>query len=135
MCGAAGARRSTADALAPVSQPAPVAAALTGACPRCGRGSLFAGPVAFADRCPSCDLDLSAFNVGDGPAAFLILLVGAVVTIGAIALELAAEPPFAVHLIWIPVAALLTLGGLRFGKAWLLGQEYRHQAREGRIVE
>jgi hypothetical protein len=29
---------------------------------------------------------------------------------------------------------LLTIGGLRFGKAWLLAQEYRHQAGEGRIA-
>ena len=111
----------------------PAAAALAGACPRCGERTLFAGPVRFAPRCRSCGLDFDAFNVGDGPAAFLILIVGAVVTIGAIILELAAEPPFAVHLIWIPVAALLTVGGLRLGKALLLAQEYRHQAREGRL--
>jgi uncharacterized protein (DUF983 family) len=40
-----------------------------------------------------------------------------------------------VHLIWIPVAALLTIFGLRGAKAWLLTQEYRHRAREGRIAE
>ena len=46
-----------------------------------------------------------------------------------------AEPPWWVHLIWIPVAAALTIGGLRVAKAWLLAQEYRHRAREGRIAE
>ena len=81
-----------------------------------------------------CGLDYDGFNVGDGPAALLILIVGALVTGGAIALELAAEPPYWVHLIWVPVAAALTVGGLRLGKAWLLGQEYRHRAREGRIA-
>ncbi len=83
----------------------------------------------------ACGLDFDAFNVGDGPAAFLILIVGAIVVGGAITLELAAEPPYWVHLIWIPVAALLTIGGLRLGKAALLAQEYRHRAREGKIVE
>ena len=82
-----------------------------------------------------CGLDYDAFNVGDGPAAFLILIVGAVVTVGAIMLELAAEPPFWVHAIWIPLAAVLTLGGLRLGKAWLLAQEYTHRAHEGRSAE
>lgn len=81
-----------------------------------------------------CGLDYDGFNVGDGPAALLILIVGALVTGGAIALELAAEPPYWVHLIWVPIAAALTIGGLRLGKAWLLGQEYRHRAREGRIA-
>lgn len=112
----------------------PVAAAVRGQCPQCGAAGLFAGPVRFADRCRTCGLDFSAFNVGDGPAAFLILIVGAILTIGAIGLELAASPPYWVHLVWLPVGALLTLGGLRIGKALLLAQEYRHRAREGRIV-
>ncbi len=86
----------------------------------------------FAPRCSACELDYDAFNVGDGAAAFLILIVGAIVTGGAIWLELAATPPYWVHLVWVPVAAVLTIGGLRLGKAWLLAQEYSNDAREGR---
>ena len=118
-----------------MSQPPPLATTLAGNCPRCGAHSLFAGWVRFAHRCRACGLDFDGFNVGDGPAAFLILIVGAIVTIAAIALELAAEPPIWLHTIWIPLAAGLTILGLRLGKAWLLGQEYRHRAREGRIAE
>ena len=84
---------------------------------------------------PACGLDFDTFNVGDGPAAFLILIVGAIVVGGAIALELAAEPPCWVHLIWIPVAAAADHWRAAMGKAALLAQEYRHRAREGRIVE
>jgi uncharacterized protein (DUF983 family) len=113
----------------------PLASALRGNCPRCGAHTLFDGWVGFAHKCRGCGLDYDGSNVGDGPAAFLILIVGAIVVGGAIALELAAEPPMWVHLIWIPVAALLTIGGLRLGKAALLAQEYRHRAQEGRIVE
>ena len=116
-------------------EPSPIAAAIGGTCPRCGTHSLFAGWVRFAGKCEHCGLDFDSFNVGDGPAAFLILIVGAIVTGAAIALELAAEPPIWVHVIWIPVAAALTIFGLRLAKAWLLAQEYRHRAREGRIVE
>jgi uncharacterized protein (DUF983 family) len=112
-----------------------VAAAIGGKCPRCGAPGLFSGWVRFASRCRKCGLDFDAFNVGDGPAALLILIVGAIVTVGAISLELAAAPPFWVHLVWLPVATVLTILGLRLAKAWLLGQEYRHRAREGRIVE
>ena len=89
----------------------------------------------FASKCSKCGLDFDGFNVGDGPAAFLILIVGAIVVGAALALDAAGEPVWWVHLIWIPVAAALTIGGLRLAKAWLLAQEYRHRAREGRIAE
>ena len=118
-----------------MTEPPPLASALRGSCPRCGERSLFAGWVKFAHRCRNCGLDFDSFNVGDGPAAFLILIVGAIVTVAAITLELAAEPPIWAHLVWIPVAALLTILGLRLGKAWLIGQEYRHRAREGRLQQ
>jgi len=112
-----------------------LAAALTGCCPRCGARTLFQGWVRFASKCRSCGLDFADFNVGDGPAAFLILIVGAIVVVCALVLDAAVEPPIWVHLIWVPVATGLTVGGLRVAKAWLLGQEYRHRAREGRIAK
>jgi uncharacterized protein (DUF983 family) len=118
-----------------VSEAGPLAAAFRGACPRCRAPTLFDGWVRFAKTCRGCALDFQSFNVGDGPAAFLILIVGAVVTGCAIALGLAVEPPFWVQLVWIPGAAALTIGGLRLGKAWLLAQEFRHRAREGRIAK
>jgi uncharacterized protein (DUF983 family) len=118
-----------------VTEPSPVASALRGNCPRCGAHGLFDGWARFAHKCRACGLDYDSFNVGDGPAAFLILIVGAIVTVGALMLDAAAEPPWWVHLIWIPIAAGLTIGGLRLGKAWLLAQEYKHRAREARIAE
>ncbi len=117
-----------------MSELAPVAVALAGACPRCGQRALFAGMLKFAPKCPRCGLDFSSFNVGDGPAAFLILIVGAILTAAAITVELAFEPPFWVHAVWLPVGAGLTIAGLRAGKAFLLGQEYRYRAREGRLA-
>jgi uncharacterized protein (DUF983 family) len=116
-------------------EPSSLKAALAGNCPRCGAHTLFAGWVKFAHQCRACGLDFDSFNVGDGPAAFLILIVGAIVTVGALVLDAAAEPPWWVHLIWIPIATALTIGGLRIGKAALLAQEYKHRAREGRIAE
>ena len=113
--------------------PAPLGTAIRGDCPRCGAPGLFSGWVRFADKCGKCGLDYSAFNVGDGPAAFLILVIGAIVTVGALVLDASAEPPWWVHLLWVPVTAALTIGGLRIAKAWLLGQEYREQAGEGRF--
>ena len=110
-------------------------AAINGECPRCAARRLFAGWVGFAKRCRSCGLDFESFNVGDGPAAFLIFVVGTIVVAGALVVDGAFLPPWWVHLVWIPVTAALTIGGLRISKAWLLAQEYRHLAREGRIAK
>ena len=110
--------------------------ALRGLCPRCGSRTLFAGVATFAPKCRACGLDFQAFNVGDGPAAFLVLIVGGLVTGLAIAVELATEPPFWVHiLLWLPLTTILVVGLLRLAKAVLLALEYRHRAGEGRIHE
>lgn len=110
-------------------------AGLKGLCPRCGSRTLFSGIAQFAAKCRVCGLDFSSFNVGDGPAAFLTLLVGALITGLAIALELVAEPPFWVHiLLWLPLTAVAVAGSLRLAKGMLLVLEYRNSAREGRIT-
>lgn len=109
-------------------------AALKGLCPRCGTHSLYQGIIRFAPSCRICGLDFTAFNVGDGPAAFLILIIGALVTGLAITLELTVGPPWWLHiLLWPPVTLALLLACLRVAKAALLALEYRNDAREGRI--
>ena len=106
-------------------------AALFGLCPKCGSKTLFGGIARFAPRCRVCGLDYSAFNVGDGPAAFLTLIIGALVTGLALWLELSWHPPFWVHIIlWIPLTALAVIYGLRISKAWLLQAEYARKAGE-----
>jgi uncharacterized protein (DUF983 family) len=101
-------------------------AALKGLCPRCGAKTLFDGWISFAPTCRACGLDYGQFNVGDGPAAFLTLIVGAIVVIGAVSLQLSVAPPAWVHiLIWPAVTLGLVIGGLRVGKAALLQSEYR----------
>ncbi len=115
-------------------EPAPADAALKGLCPRCGANTLFRSYLAFADRCRACGLDFSAFNVGDGPVVFLTLGIGTIVTILALILELAAEPPFWLHaLLWIPLTLALVIVSLRYTKALLLALEYKNAAREGRL--
>lgn len=106
-------------------------AALFGLCPKCGAKTLFGSVTQFAPRCRACGLDLSKFNVGDGPAAFLTLIIGAVIVALALWLEFAVRPPFWVHaLLWIPITAAAVVYGLRISKAALLISEYRNDARE-----
>jgi uncharacterized protein (DUF983 family) len=122
---------------APATGAAPslAAASLEGLCPRCGARSLFGGLVGFAPNCGNCGLDFAGFNVGDGPAAFLILIIGAILAVGAIVFDQAVGPPWWVHAVWLPIGAALTVYGLRVGKAALIYQEYKHRAREGRLTE
>ena len=117
-------------------QPAIGEAALFAMCPRCGERTVFDGLIQFADRCSACDLDYAKFNVGDGPAAFLTMVVGAVVVALAVWLQLSVEPPWWVHvLLWLPLIVAGVVGGLRLTKAWLLITEYRRGAQEHRHEE
>jgi uncharacterized protein (DUF983 family) len=116
-------------------------AAFQGLCPRCGQPHLFAGPLlskhmtTFADRCSACGLDFTRFNVGDGPAAFLTLILGTVITIAAITVELTLHPPLWLHmLIWLPLTAIAVVYSLRVAKGALMAAEYRNEAREGAMV-
>ena len=113
-----------------------LAAAVLGRCPRCGKGALFDGYLKIAARCNACGLDYANFDAGDGPAVFVILIVGFLVAGGALILEVAASPPYWVHLaIWLPAVVILSIVFLRLAKATLLVLQYKHQAREGRLVE
>ena len=115
----------------PIGQPSIAKAALFGLCPKCGAKSLFCGPARFSERCDSCGLDYSNFNVGDGPAALLTLVIGALIIIFALMLDTAVRPPFWVHvIIWVPVTAAMTVYSLRISKGALLAAEYRNRARE-----
>ena len=112
-------------------QPGISQAALFGLCPRCGAKTMFAGMLAFADECANCGLDYSRFNVGDGPAALVTLVVGTITVGLAIWLQLSFEPPWWVHaLLWIPLTLVLVIGLLRVTKAGLLASEYGNDARE-----
>ena len=112
-------------------QPGSAEAALLGLCPRCGAKTMFAGMLAFADRCRACGLDYARFNVGDGPAALVTLAVGTITVALAIWVQLSFEPPWWVHaLLWVPLTFALVIGGLRVTKAWLLASEYHNDARE-----
>ena len=114
-------------------QPRIAGAALLGLCPRCGGRTLFAGWTRFADRCRACGLDFAGFNVGDGPAAFLTMIIGALVVILAVSLQLSAEPPWWVHvLLWVPLTTIAVVFGLRAAKSALLQSEFRNRAGEGR---
>lgn len=114
----------------------PLSAGLRCRCPRCGRGRLFGGFLSLAKRCEVCGLDYSTADTGDGPAFFVVLVVGTVITVAAVVVELAYSPPYWLHaLLWLPATLLLSLALLRPFKAALVALQYRHKAAEGRRVD
>jgi uncharacterized protein (DUF983 family) len=112
----------------------PVRAGLSGRCPRCGEGRLFNGFLALGERCGNCRLDYSFADAGDGPAVFVILIIGFVVVGLALWLEVNHGPPLWLHfLLWIPLTLILSLAALRALKGLMIVLQYRNKAAEGRL--
>ncbi|BBK39602.1 membrane protein [Allostella sp. ATCC 35155] len=108
--------------------PSPTSAGLAGRCPRCGRGPLFQGFLSVRDRCPVCGLDLSRHDSGDGPAVFVILILGALVVGLALWVELRWQPPLWVHAaLWTPFTIGTALLMLRPLKGVMVALNYRHR--------
>jgi len=96
-------------------------------CPRCGKGKLFAGLLDVQEVCNHCQLDLTAHDAGDGPAIFVILIVGGLAVTLAFIVERSFAPPTWVHLIYqIPFILGGTILCLRPLKATLIALQYRH---------
>lgn len=112
----------------------PISAGLRGRCPRCGEGKLFAGFLTVGRQCANCRLDYGFADAGDGPAVFVILIIGFVVVGLALWLEVTASPPLWLHLVlWIPLAVVLGLTALRLMKGVLITLQYANKASEGRL--
>jgi uncharacterized protein (DUF983 family) len=95
---------------------------------------LFSGFLALRERCRSCGLDYSFADAGDGPAAFVILIIGFVVVGLALFVEVSYQPPLWLHfIIWVPLAIGLSLGAMRLAKGVLITLQYSNKAAEGRL--
>lgn len=112
----------------------PVSAGLRGQCPRCGEGRLFSGLLSLGKRCGVCGLDYSFADAGDGPAVFVILIIGFIVVGLALWLDVSYGAPLWLHFIlWPPLIIILSLTALRLIKGVLISLQYRHKAAEGRL--
>lgn len=112
----------------------PIAAGLKARCPRCGEGRLFSGYLTIGDRCSNCGLDYSFADAGDGPAVFVMLIIGFIVVGLALWMEITLNPPLWVHfLLWVPLILVLGLTALRLIKGVLVTLQYANKAAEGRL--
>ena len=98
-------------------------------CPRCGRGKLYTSYLKVADTCSVCGLDLSAADSGDGPAVFVMFVVGFIAAILVLIMEFVIAAPMVVSIILV---CLVVVGGsfvlLPPFKAVLIALQYRHKA-------
>jgi uncharacterized protein (DUF983 family) len=89
---------------------------------------LFEGFLTVRARCPACGTDLSAQDSGDGPVAFIVLIVGGIVVALALLTEVRYQPPVWLHLLlWLPLTVVLVLALMRPFKAILIALQYRHR--------
>jgi len=104
--------------------------ALSCRCPRCGVGDLFRSNVDLTlnDHCSSCGLDFSKNDSADGPAVFLIFVLGFFLVPLALAFETLVAPPLWVHaILWGFVIVFLTLFSLRPLKTYIIALQYKHR--------
>ena len=114
--------------------PSPMAVALKGCCPRCGKGRLFKGFLSLAPRCEACGLDYAFIDTADGPAFFVMSFVGIVVVGLALWVEFTFEPPIWLHLVmWFGLTGILSLALVRPLKALMVALQFQHRAEEGRF--
>ena len=116
------------------SPPSPAATGLRGRCPRCGEGPLFKGFLTIRPECEVCHLDFTFIDSGDGPAFFVMSIVGIVIVALAMWVEFAFEPPIWMHmLLWLPLTFILSLALVRPAKGLMIALQYGNKAAEGRI--
>lgn len=95
---------------------------------------MFAGMFGIAKRCGVCGLDYSFADAGDGPAVFVILIIGFIVVGLALWMEVSYNPPLWLHfLLWIPLTIVLCLTALRLIKGVLVALQYANKAEQGSI--
>ncbi|MEX6633026.1 DUF983 domain-containing protein [Hyphococcus lacteus] len=114
----------------------PYAAGLGCKCPRCGQGALFDGYLKLRGECEACHLDYAKADSGDGPAVFVIFIVGfAAVAMAFIARFVWAAPIGVALLLSIGFAVVSILLIIRPLKATMIALQYANKAAEGRLKE
>jgi len=111
----------------------PVTTGLRGRCPVCGEGTLFSGFLAFASKCEACGASFEMEDAGDGPAIFVIFIVGIFIIPMALAFQLVTDAPIWItFIIWGPIITLACLFLLRLMRGVMFNLQCKNKAREVR---
>ena len=102
-------------------------------CPKCKNGDLYKPGLTMdlRDKCENCGLDFNCNDSADGPAVFLIFILGFLLVPIALFVDSLYSWPVWVHAcIWGTVALTLTVGTLRPLKAYIIALQYKHRASD-----
>jgi uncharacterized protein (DUF983 family) len=92
---------------------------------------LFQNLLEVRPACTRCGLDLTRVDTGDGAVVPVLLVLGALIVGLAFWVEFTFSPPLWVHaILWLVVAIPLAVVMIRFAKAALIIQQYRHRSSE-----
>ena len=95
---------------------------------------MFDGFLTFAPSCEACGLGYSGFNSGDGPAFFVMSIVGTIVVGLALWMEISYEPPIWVHAVVAGSLSIgLSLAIIRSLKGVLAALQFANKAEQGRF--
>jgi len=95
---------------------------------------MFQGFLKVRPKCEVCGLDFAFADSGDGPAFFVMSIVGLVVVGLALWVEFAYEPPIWLHIVmWFLLTGILSLLLVRPAKGIMIALQYHHKAEEGRF--
>ena len=102
-------------------------------CPKCREGNLFKSrfDLTLKDRCENCDLDLSKNDSADGPAVFLIFILGTLLVPLALIIDWVFHWPLWFHaIVWGALSLIITLGSLRPLKAYIIALQFKHRPND-----
>lgn len=102
-------------------------------CPRCKKGDLYKPgfTMDIRESCPECGLDYTRNDSADGPAVFLIFILGFMLVPTALIVDWAFGWPLWLHVIvWGVLALTLTIGALRPLKAYIIALQYKHRPND-----
>ena len=117
-----------------MTTPNPIVTGIRARCPRCGEGPLLHNVLNVREACPACGQSFAFADSGDGPAVFVIMILGALTLGGALFLEFRYDPPVWVHVVvWGVFIPVVAVGLLRVLKGVLINLQYAHKAEEGRF--
>lgn len=99
-------------------------------CPKCLTGRLYPSffDLKLHSACPHCGLDLDKNDSADGPAVFLVFILGFLLVPLALIFDHYIAPPLWVHaVLWSVVAISITVGALKPLKSYIIYLQYKHR--------
>jgi uncharacterized protein (DUF983 family) len=99
-------------------------------CPRCGEGNLYQSSYGLTvnSMCSYCHLDFLKNDSADGPAVFLIFLLGFLIVPIAVIVDFHYHWPIKTHLfVWSSLMVIMTVLLLRPLKSFVIGIQFHHR--------